>query len=280
MSSEESVAFMRKVRQTFIHNPHTYRQFVKIMSEIEEKESDKLDIIKRVILLFDGYPHLVRDFNQFLPSDYQLEMQGDAVLVKVVDEVKGGSGMLETSSASTGTLGGSQTNHAFTYHAFSTQTGCNTTRSSGGGLAATGSFDNSSTTQFSDSMNSTMFRTQTLGGTTGTQTLDGATNRDATVEYIRKVKDAFTRQPKTYRRFMDALHAYHEEKADTLKTIKDVVSLFQHHTDLVLGFNAFLPTNYRIRMFEKSGYTIQHPSVTEEGILDSFQINITRKSAK
>lgn len=49
------------------------------------------------------------------------------------------------------------------------------------------------------------------------------------------------------------------EEANELETIRQVVTLLRSRPHLVLGFNDFLPPGFRIRMFDRSGYVIEHP---------------------
>ena len=80
-----TVAFTRAVRKRFIHQPSVYKRFVRILSDIQTDHTDKLLIIQSVIELFDGQPDLIAQFNSFLPDGYSLEIQADAVVVKIYE---------------------------------------------------------------------------------------------------------------------------------------------------------------------------------------------------
>lgn len=94
--------------------------------------------------------------------------------------------------------------------------------------------------------------------------------------YLTDVKRALARHPSVYRRFVEVLKGYHDgrlgadghgdggnddddERVNELETIRQVVTLLRSRPQLVLGFNEFLPPGYRIRMFDQTGYVIEHP---------------------
>ena len=79
--------FVQLVKDTFHDRPKIYKKFVHILSQVQYADADKLDLIKRVITLFDGYPHLIMGFNAFIPGDYSIEIQEDAVVIKVLESV-------------------------------------------------------------------------------------------------------------------------------------------------------------------------------------------------
>ena len=62
-----------------------------------------LELINRVVVLFDGYPDLLYSFDAFLPPEYELEQQDDAVVIKVYEEeggvYPGGAGAAPVSSS-------------------------------------------------------------------------------------------------------------------------------------------------------------------------------------
>ncbi|KAK2169663.1 hypothetical protein LSH36_8g12009 [Paralvinella palmiformis] len=75
--------FIKLVKDTFQHDLAVYKKFVHILSQIQYTDTDKLELVKQVIILFDGYPHLILGFNAFLPSDYFIEIQNDVVIIKI-----------------------------------------------------------------------------------------------------------------------------------------------------------------------------------------------------
>ena len=67
---------------------------------------------------------------------------------------------------------------------------------------------------------------------------------DDSIEYVTKVKTRFAKEPETYKAFLEILRTYQKEKK-AIKEVKEQVSLlFEHHGDLTLGFNRFLPPGY------------------------------------
>ena len=72
------MAYIRMVKTTFINYPEVYNAFVRILSEIKEPYANIIEIIEKVVLLFDIYPDLIFSFNSFLPHKYEIEIQDDA----------------------------------------------------------------------------------------------------------------------------------------------------------------------------------------------------------
>ena len=81
-----SMTYTEEVKLTFKHSPGVYREFKQILSEVTKPTSNKLELIKRIIMLFDGYPHLIKGFTYFLPPEISVEVQQDAVVLNVEDE--------------------------------------------------------------------------------------------------------------------------------------------------------------------------------------------------
>ena len=180
---QSSWEYIQEVKHTFAKRKSIYEEFVHILSEVRNPDSDKVEIVKRVIMLFDGYPHLIVGFNFFLPWYIRLEIQDDAVIVKVDED-----------------------NDA---------------------LAAADSDDDDD-----DSPN---------------------------MRYIRNVKWTYTHHPEVYEKFAKVLKDFNQKRIDEVTTIHRIVTLFQDHPDLILGFNFFLPESYRVLANKKHGYVIQHP---------------------
>ena len=81
-----ALSYTRLVKSHFKRNPAKYKEFVRILSDVAKPESNKVDLVKSVIALFDGQPQLVKGFAFFLPSDMSLEVQSDAFVVNVHEE--------------------------------------------------------------------------------------------------------------------------------------------------------------------------------------------------
>ena len=86
------------VKRTFIEYPEVYNAFVRILSDIKDPGANVMELIEKVILLFDGYPDLILSFNSFLPQKYEIEIQDDAVVIRVYDTEEQ-SGLVETGTA-------------------------------------------------------------------------------------------------------------------------------------------------------------------------------------
>ena len=180
---QTSWQYIQDVKTTFHSRPSVYQEFVRILSEVRNPDSDKVEIVKRIIMLFDGYPNLILGFNYFLPRYIRLEIQEDAVIVKVDED----------------------------YDAF------------------------------------------------GEDDSDNEDDDSPTMRYIRNVKWTYVHHPEVYEQFFKVLKNFNGKRTSEVDTIHHIVSLFQDHPDLVLGFNFFLPEGYRVLANKKHGYVIQHP---------------------
>jgi len=85
-----TMEFIRLVKVTFGGESDSYRNFVRIMTALQDESRETIDVISELIVLFDGYPHLIQNFNRFLPPMYSLEIQADAVVVKVYEDCEEG----------------------------------------------------------------------------------------------------------------------------------------------------------------------------------------------
>lgn len=66
--------------------------------------------------------------------------------------------------------------------------------------------------------------------------------------YLREVKTRFATNKKVYDNFLDIMKQFKAQTIDTAGVIKKVKSLFHGHTELILGFNTFLPKGYEIKI--------------------------------
>jgi histone deacetylase complex regulatory component SIN3 len=85
MSSKE---FCDLVQRRFKNHPTIYRKFGDFLKRISACDDplDRLEMVKQLITLFDGHPDLVLNINQFLPDEYCIEIQHDAVVIKVFEQ--------------------------------------------------------------------------------------------------------------------------------------------------------------------------------------------------
>ncbi|TPX40757.1 hypothetical protein SeMB42_g05890 [Synchytrium endobioticum] len=66
------------------------------------------------------------------------------------------------------------------------------------------------------------------------------------LSYLDQVKNQFGDQPDVYNRFLDIMKEFKSQSIDTPGVINRVSSLFRGHSNLITGFNTFLPPGYRI----------------------------------
>ncbi|KAK7250483.1 hypothetical protein RIF29_32952 [Crotalaria pallida] len=66
--------------------------------------------------------------------------------------------------------------------------------------------------------------------------------------YVNEIKVAFKEEREKYDCFMKILRDFKEKRIDTNDVISATMELFKGHNDLLLGFNAFLPSGYKIQL--------------------------------
>ena len=87
--------------------------------------------------------------------------------------------------------------------------------------------------------------------------------QEMALEYVRQVKNEFRDQPEVYRRFIDILHGWKNKTFDMSGAVRNVAELFAGHTQLISGFNTFLPAEQLID-YQKNF------SETEVNILEEY----------
>jgi len=68
------------------------------------------------------------------------------------------------------------------------------------------------------------------------------------LSYLDKVKFQFQSQPEIYNKFLDIMKEFKSQTIDTMGVISRVSELFDGHSELIVGFNTFLPPGYKIEM--------------------------------
>ena len=82
--------YVRRVRRAMKARPDDYRQFVDVVSELRRSTTATIDDdsatvwrIERAVSLLDGHRELIAALRMFLPPHYHVDVQSDAVVVKV-----------------------------------------------------------------------------------------------------------------------------------------------------------------------------------------------------
>lgn len=78
-------------------------------------------------------------------------------------------------------------------------------------------------------------------------------NFEDALQYIEQVKSTFEDQPTVYTDFLEIMKDLKSTAIDTPEVIRRVIQLFRGHTQLILGFNGFLPAGYNIREADLGG---------------------------
>ncbi|CAA7260566.1 unnamed protein product [Cyclocybe aegerita] len=78
LSVDEAVSFLDEIKLQFQRDPGKYDRFLDIMRDFRGNVISTHEVLVRISALFNGYPELVRGFNQFLPAGYKLEPSTDS----------------------------------------------------------------------------------------------------------------------------------------------------------------------------------------------------------
>ena len=82
------------------------------------------------------------------------------------------------------------------------------------------------------------------------------------LSYLDQVKFQFERQPEVYNHFLDIMKEFKSQSIDTPGVISRVSNLFRGHTDLIEGFNTFLPPGYKIEVQANDSVHFTAPNST------------------
>ena len=82
------------------------------------------------------------------------------------------------------------------------------------------------------------------------------------LSYLDQVKLQFESQPHVYNHFLDIMKEFKSQTIDTPGVISRVSNLFRGHTDLIEGFNTFLPPGYKIEVQENNSVHFTAPNST------------------
>lgn len=108
--------------------------------------------------------------------------------------------------------------------------------------------------------------------------------------YLDKVKLQFSKQPDVYNQFLDIMKEFKSQSIDTPGVISRVSQLFRGHTDLIEGFNTFLPPGYKIEVQANESVHVTSPNSslatvlqpldnpTQKRVLSPIDINNTTSS--
>lgn len=80
------------------------------------------------------------------------------------------------------------------------------------------------------------------------------------LSYLDQVKYQFNSQPQVYNDFLDIMKEFKSQTIDTPGVITRVSNLFKGHTELIVGFNTFLPPGYKIEVQSNGQVSVSMPS--------------------
>ncbi|XP_055805599.1 paired amphipathic helix protein Sin3-like 2 isoform X2 [Solanum dulcamara] len=88
------------------------------------------------------------------------------------------------------------------------------------------------------------------GGAGASASTQKLTTNDA-LSYLKEIKDMFQDQREKYDLFLDVMKDFKAQRIDTAGVIARVKDLFKGHSNLILGFNTFLPKGYEITLTDE-----------------------------
>lgn len=207
LNVKDALSYLDQVKIQFSEQPDVYNRFLDIMKDFKSQSIDTLGVIERVSTLFRGHPNLVQGFNTFLPPGYKIECSfdpSDPTAIRVITPL----GTMMTHSG----LGGSLSN---------TQGGI---RESWSGMQDNGIYNHSD-------------NSISIGGKKAPVEFNHAIN------YVNKIKNRFSNEPDTYKRFLEILQTYQKEQRPIQDVYAEVTILFKAAPDLLDDFKQFLPEN-------------------------------------
>ncbi|XP_019262211.1 PREDICTED: paired amphipathic helix protein Sin3-like 2 [Nicotiana attenuata] len=71
---EESIIFVKKVKERFKNDDHVYDSFLEILKKYREEHKTIYEVYHEVAMLFIDHPDLLNDFTKFLPDSSAISM--------------------------------------------------------------------------------------------------------------------------------------------------------------------------------------------------------------
>lgn len=91
------------------------------------------------------------------------------------------------------------------------------------------------------------------------------------LSYLDQVKFRFSEQPQVYNDFLDIMKEFKSQAIDTPGVIHRVSNLFRGHSELIVGFNTFLPPGYKIEI-KMNEMNVSMPDATYTVLMNSGPI--------
>lgn len=290
--SVSATAYLQEVKyvlenRTLSCGMNAFSEFMTLVDKLRsEKKSngDKISLIERLIGLLEGYPILILNLVIFLPDEYLIEIQRDAVIVKICESEE------SLSDVNTGHLRifNNSPCSAFAWLGKDiTRFGKRLTESTG---MSPGRTRMKNTSRLSDklplislksedtnirsrrkalsskgSSSRSISHVSSRGADISKQNMpvkpgvnpvicnevylleENTTSTDMkTLQYILKIKRLYADRPEVYKRFLQLLKDMHSGTLEGISVISEIVTLFKTCPSLIFGFNYFLPHGSRI----------------------------------
>lgn len=262
---------------------NAFSKFMILVDKLgSEKKSngDKISLIECLIGLLEGYPILILNLAIFLPDEYVIEIQRDAVIVKIYESEE------SLSAVNTGHLRifNNSPCSAFAWLGKDiTRFGKPLTESTG---MSQGRTRMKNTSRQSDKLPLISLKSEDISIRSRRKSLsskglpsrsmshvsdiskqnmpvkpaanpvicndvhlleENTTSTDMkTLQYILKIKRQYADRPEVYRRFLQLLKDMHSGTLEGISVISEIVTLFNTCPSLIFGFNYFLPHGSRI----------------------------------
>ena len=222
LATEAALSYLDRVKSKFEDRPKVYSDLLNVLKDFNMHSIDIAGVVVKVSNLLKDHPELIVDFNVFLPSGYKIDVQTNELGCACVVSVT----VPNSKSMDQSTLSQLQTSDIIDCPPMA-----------------------SSTPTFPkiDPNITDLSHSQRL------KIEDG-------LSYLDRVKNEFRNQPQVYIDFIDIMKQFKSKSIDTAGVVNKVCQLFKGHSELLIGFKAFLP-DYKIELQDtEQGYNLKESS--------------------
>lgn len=302
-----ATAYLQEVKyvlknRTLSCGTNAFSEFTTLVDKLRsEKKSngDKISLIERLIGLLEGYPILILNLVIFLPDEYVIEIQRDAVIVKIYESTE------SLSAVNTGHLRIFNNSPCSVFAWLGKDiTRCAKPLTESTGMSP-GRTRMKNTSPPSDKLplislkaedtnirsrrkalsskglpSRSISHVSSRGDDVYKQNMpvkpdakpiicndaylleENTTSTDMkTLQYILKIKRLYADRPEVYKHFFQLLKDMHSGTLEGISAISEIVTLFKTYPSLIFGFNHFLPHGSRIILLNSNnGSTV--PNIT------------------
>ncbi|KAI0244346.1 hypothetical protein L0F63_004235, partial [Massospora cicadina] len=239
LNVRDALSYLDRVKLEFQNQPEIYNRFLDIMKDFKSQAIDTPGVIDRVSTLFRGYPSLVFGFNTFLPPGFRIEMSSDpndpnGVRVIVPDP----PAPVPLSQVEMDHYGNHLSGHVSSHPTY--QLPPPFEHLSSRASQASHYYPPISSYPKSDADPHGMPPSLHHPNPSLTHRKPPVEFNHA-INYVNRIKNRFSRDPDSYKQFLEILQLYQKEQKPIKEIYAQVQVLFGNDTDLLEEFCQFLP---------------------------------------